>query len=260
MWRLALEAQDRQGSPLSLSYGSSDDAFNPSNLWDRDKVFGCHCDSRNDLQPYNGPKSYISGVYVDNPRIGGWSGYDCSRKWCPTGDDPLASGNFEEQTVVCQNNTGNFTLTFRGVESEPISPSLNASEFKSILQEMTTIGEIDVDFPPGNNLTACHSSYGSVVNGSLRGATITFYTELGDLPLLIPTIKEGGKNNILVNETVQGTKLNAECSNRGICDYDTGSCKCLPGFSGSAGNSSSGLRRDCGRRSDDGFTLNSYYP
>lgn len=30
--------------------------------------------------------------------------------------------------------------------------------------------------------------------------------------------------------SVKGTKENAECSNRGICDYKSGSCKCFTGF------------------------------
>jgi len=65
---------------------------------------------------------------------------------------------------------------------------------------------------------------------------------------------------IALNETTKGTKENDECSNRGICDYDTGQCKCMPGFASSAGNGTmAGLRRDCGRRSDDFFTLNPYY-
>eukprot|EP00615_Pteridomonas_danica_P005959 CAMPEP_0114354738 /NCGR_PEP_ID=MMETSP0101-20121206/19708_1 /TAXON_ID=38822 ORGANISM="Pteridomonas danica, Strain PT" /NCGR_SAMPLE_ID=MMETSP0101 /ASSEMBLY_ACC=CAM_ASM_000211 /LENGTH=727 /DNA_ID=CAMNT_0001496363 /DNA_START=304 /DNA_END=2487 /DNA_ORIENTATION=+ len=261
MWRLALEAQDKQGSPLRLSYGDSDDEFNLNRLWDRDQMHGCHCDTRNDLQPYNGPKSHISGIYVDNPKVGGWSGYDCSRKWCPTGDDPLASGSFEEQTILCKNNTGNFTVSFRGVISDPISPSANASEFKEVLEGLTTIGEVDVTFPSsGANLTVCHSSYGFIpTNNTLRGVVVKFYSELGDLPMLHVRTAIEPKRDIQVNETVRGTKVNAECSNRGMCDYNTGSCMCLPGFGGSAGNESSGLRRDCGRRSDNGFTLNPFY-
>jgi hypothetical protein len=26
---------------------------------------------------------------LDNAMAGGYSGYDCTRQWCPTGDDPL---------------------------------------------------------------------------------------------------------------------------------------------------------------------------
>jgi hypothetical protein len=41
------------------------------------------------MQPANGPISFISGVLVDNSMSVGYTGYDCSRQWCPTGDDPL---------------------------------------------------------------------------------------------------------------------------------------------------------------------------
>jgi hypothetical protein len=38
MWQLALEAQDKQGTPLKLGYGTSDTELNPNFLWDRDMV------------------------------------------------------------------------------------------------------------------------------------------------------------------------------------------------------------------------------
>jgi hypothetical protein len=66
-------------------------------------------------------------------------------------------------------------------------------------------------------------------------------------------------DSIAVNETKKGTKENAECSNRGYCDYSTGQCQCLPGFSSSAGNDTTGIRRDCGHRNLFGYTLNPYY-
>ena len=91
----------------------------------------------------------------------------------------------------------------------------------------------------------------------LKGIKVTFYTELGDLPSIIAKFSDG--TPIPVAEAVKGTKENAECSNRGLCDYDTGLCECFPGFAGSAGNQSFGLRRDCGMRTDDGFTLNPYF-
>merc|ERR1712054_218324 len=33
-----------------------------------------------------------------------------------------------------------------------------------------------------------------------------------------------------ITEARQGTQENMECSNRGLCDYDTGLCKCFNGF------------------------------
>ena len=58
---------------------------------------------------------------------------------------------------------------------------------------------------------------------------------------------------------MKGTKENAECSNRGVCDYEAGQCQCISGFSSSAGNVTVGVRRDCGRRGPFGLTLNPYY-
>lgn len=41
-----------------------------------------------------------------------------------------------------------------------------------------------------------------------------------------------GKSGIdlFITEARQGTQENSECSNRGLCDYDTGLCKCFNGF------------------------------
>jgi hypothetical protein len=173
-------------------------------------------------------------------------------------------------------------LTFRQQTTKPISPRSSAKELELLLEELSTIGDVEVDIPgAGNdpNATVCDEAFGysgpsfnasgqeRFVAGGFRGVQVRFLTELGDLPLLIalpqdPKQRRDGKEvwaKIAVNETVKGTKENAECSNRGMCDYSTGECMCMPGFSGSAGNQSTGLRRDCGRRSEDGFTLNPYY-
>ena len=43
-------------------------------------------------------------------------------------------------------------------------------------------------------------------------------------------LREAGSCN--VTEIVQGTKENAECGNRGVCDRVSGLCNCFPGFTG----------------------------
>jgi hypothetical protein len=64
MWRLGLEAQDEFGVSKPVTYGDADDALSHPKFWDRDMVQGCHCDSRNDMQPYDGPVGLISGIQV----------------------------------------------------------------------------------------------------------------------------------------------------------------------------------------------------
>ena len=42
-----------------------------------------------------------------------------------------------------------------------------------------------------------------------------------------PTVKFA---KLAIAEAVKGSKENAECSNRGLCDYTTGLCKCFQGY------------------------------
>lgn len=72
------------------------------------------------------------------------------------------------------------------------------------MKDLTTIGEVDVTFPIEIvNKTICHPSFGQGNNNStLKGVAVTFYTELGDLPLMI--VKDGNGNNIQVRQSWVG--------------------------------------------------------
>jgi hypothetical protein len=60
------------------------------------------------------------------------------------------------------------------------------------------------------------------------------------LPLTTETTAFGGtwkvnyapphSGSLFLTEARKGTQENSECSNRGLCDYDTGLCKCFNGF------------------------------
>ena len=43
-----------------------------------------------------------------------------------------------------------------------------------------------------------------------------------------------------------GTKEYMECSGRGLCSRDTGTCACFPGYGSSDGQGGPGDRGDCG--------------
>eukprot|EP00596_Hydrurales_sp_CCMP1899_P008395 CAMPEP_0119044726 /NCGR_PEP_ID=MMETSP1177-20130426/33973_1 /TAXON_ID=2985 /ORGANISM="Ochromonas sp, Strain CCMP1899" /LENGTH=632 /DNA_ID=CAMNT_0007015301 /DNA_START=493 /DNA_END=2391 /DNA_ORIENTATION=+ len=58
----------------------------------------------------------------------------------------------------------------------------------------------------------------------------------------------GGTVNGL--RSLPGTTENAVCSNRGLCDEDTGECDCFSAWSSSNGRGEPGILKDCGYRND----------
>merc|ERR1719231_1895407 len=206
-------------------------------------IYGCHCDARDYKQPHMGPVDHISGVFVDNPNIGGYTGYNCARRTCPVGNDPLNPGVNEVQTIRCNGTSTNFTITFRQETTAPIKHNATTTDVAAALERLSTIGAVEVTFSKGSNF-ACNATYNLT-----QGIQVEFMSELGSVPLMTTTPVYN------VTESVKGTKTVAECADRGYCDYSTGLCKCLAGFTSSAGNNSLGNRRDCGKVDKFGYTL-----
>lgn len=64
-------------------------SFTYTDVWDADKIAGCQCDSP-------------------------MAGYDCSQQLCPSGDDPLTTGQVNEiQLLRCIATQGAFTLFYK---------------------------------------------------------------------------------------------------------------------------------------------------
>ena len=80
---------------------------------------------------------------------------------------------------------------------------------------------------------------GNVVN-------VTFYSELGDQPLIKYDINKLTGGTIDVIQKVPGDKENKICSSQGLCNHLTGECECFNGYSSSDGSGNAGLRADCG--------------
>ena len=63
--------------------------YDYTTIWDADKIQGCYCDYPN-------------------------FGYDCSLRQCPTGDDPLTTGQKNAvQLVECIASGGSFVLHYK---------------------------------------------------------------------------------------------------------------------------------------------------
>ncbi|EQC38194.1 hypothetical protein, variant [Saprolegnia diclina VS20] len=215
-------------APLTKLNGDPRPAFTygsvPNNnpTWDSNQVQGCAC----------------------NP---GYEGFDCSKLSCPTGDDPLTyydkNGMVQVntvQTIVCTATTGTFTLGFRGDFTAPLPFTITSATLASILNLLPAFGQVLVSYSAG--AAACTSNGANVIS-------ISFLSVFGALPPVRYTTY--GVTSIAVYNdgtmgSVVGTKEDALCSNRGLCDYTKGHCVCATGFTSSDGYGHAGTRGDCG--------------
>jgi len=205
----------------TLDYSKCTETFTYTEPWETEKMFGCVCDK-------------------------GFSGYDCSIRTCPTGDDPLTASQLNEiQLLECRATSGTFTLTFMGETTKRISFDASSSELETTLTSLRTIRR------SGSDPTVAISYDGSTACAEDgNDIQITFLQNFGDLPLLIPdgtNLVHSSLTPILTNPGGSiGTKENDVCSNRGFCTQSTGVCDCLDYWITSNGYSGAGTRGDCG--------------
>lgn len=217
-------SEDVKGS--RMTYGTN----YLSTTWDYNKVTGCLCDHDGSYNKSSVLSATNTGDILD------WTGYDCSLRTCPHGNDPLSSQTKarEVQNITCAQTSGTFTVTFRQATTDALAYNINNAALETALEGLKTIGDVSIS---NSGDVAC----------SEDGATslVTFKTEMGDLPLMSGTATNGP---IEFGESTKGTIDNVECSNRGVCDRVTGTCKCAAGYvSGdSTGLAAKGARGDCG--------------
>jgi len=191
-------------------------------LWDGIRLQGCKCDYR-------------------------WQGADCSERRCPYGDDPLMTDatGYEVQTVTstdCDNADldGTFKLKFTDVWGEVwTTASINTAIYSTgvkttletdmadaltkipndIVEEVTVVASasgtngvtytITFTKNPGNINSLSVHSVATTGTGTCASSATTFFT--------VATSTSGGNEEI-------------ECSNRGVCDRSSATCKCFKGY------------------------------
>lgn len=216
--------------------------------WDADMIQGCACDS-------------------------GFEGYDCNRRSCPVGDDPLTTGQDNEvQLISCTINPlsmpgATIRLSFRGAISRALPLTASPIDFHTALEELPTISRVSVSYSALNEF--CRAADG--IAGE-NVATVTFLDQHGELPRIVILNEKGrplygaldnfitvatkGESIFALRDTVtggtnefisvKGTKEAVVCSNRGACDHRTGVCHCYTGFTSSNGQGQPGNYPDCG--------------
>lgn len=200
------------GDLVPINYG-----LNPNNplTWDHDQVLGCFCSD-------------------------GWGGYDCSLRTCAYGDDPQTFHQANEiSQFVCEDSdsSGSFVLTFRDHSTITINGNQKAEDMENALNDLPSINHVSVTSQIDGT---------ALCQNPAQVFEIEFLSPTGDVPLMLLSNTLNIDGNIQLSEHVKGTKEYATCSNRGLCDKDTGECRCFSGFASSDGQGNSGSLADCG--------------
>lgn len=250
------------GEASPVTYGADP---NNGHTWESNSIFGCLCDE-------------------------GYTGYDCSRRVCDQGDDPMTQEQLSEiQVFRCidalsaapigqtytsavsldaaavsshsaaqrRGATSFFRLRFREQTTENIIPSDDVWRLKQALEQLKSIGSVDVTFH--NHNSVCAGFPGSIFS-------VTFRTEGGGSPfpdlhrrslvLSPPPVRLESQVGVSIDlamdqvgQSIEGfanrnsTTENSICSDRGLCNERTGICECFRGYTSAGAND---LRRACG--------------
>lgn len=190
----------------------------------------------------------------------GYSGFDCSIKNCPTGDDPLTTGQVNEvQLIKCSAIAGGFVLYYNGSVSPYIRYTASASDVAAALLAIPLITGIKVSFSISSG-TAC-SALSNVISIEFTNqfgpqsplvavADATMIAQRGSILVAADGVTSITASNGVTYKSVKGTKENDACSNRGYCSTVDGVCSCYATngdvYSSSNGYGKAGTRGDCG--------------
>lgn len=191
--------------------------------WDSNRIFGCLCDDT-------------------------YTGFDCSLRTCPYGDDPESLNQFDEvQEITCSADSSisaSFVLSFRDQTTSQLFPSSTLSQLKEALESLSTVGKVRLEYASLYPTDTICDTIGHTIN-------VTFLTKHGNLPLIKANLVNFSE--LSVSKHRSGTKEMLECSGRGLCNRETGFCECFEGYGSSDGTGKIGYLGDCGYR--EPFTL-----
>ncbi|KAJ1446442.1 hypothetical protein M885DRAFT_625253 [Pelagophyceae sp. CCMP2097] len=207
-------AATSNGDDMAFTYGATP---NNARTWDHDMVQGCACDA-------------------------GFSGYDCALRTCPSGDDPHTGNQDNEvQKLVCRHDgvptTGVLRFSFRRQQTNLLPFAATFAQLEAALEALSTVADVRV-------YGADDDAKGPICSKAGTPVFIEFRSPTADVPLIKVALTD--VDFASVSEFTKGTKEDATCSRKGLCNSETGACECFPGFKSSNGQGRQGTLADCG--------------
>jgi hypothetical protein len=150
------------------------------------------------------------------------------------------------QKVYCTANAGTFKLNFRNQTTATFTYDTTPEEATTLLNELTSIGEVGVSVDPASSVT---NAVCSNVDSENHYFAVWFKTERGTIPSLTiseTTLTHGVLAVLSVSPLVEGLGTMKECSGKGECNRLIGLCECWPHWGSSDGYGNIGIRNDCG--------------
>jgi len=228
--RMACPGTDDKGAVCS-GHGSCEyisDISTTYDLWDKRAARICRCEP-------------------------GWKGTDCKQRMCPHGDDPMYT-----------NTTGSEVQAFYMSCNTPGSTGVEGTfklEYKDVFGETWTTTNISLALGTnalGTVAADTAAALQAIPNGVLQTVTVTasvpntndilfsvtFTGNPGDLHLMTSDVRGVYCDTVTARllddtddvvshyKTQSGGFTNTECSNRGLCDFETGLCGCFKGYTG----------------------------
>jgi hypothetical protein len=205
-------------------------------LWDFDRQMACLCDAK-------------------------WTDIDCSRRMCPKGNYALysdtdqvdeiqkISAGVSGTTTWTQDTT--FSMIFRSTLGEEFTTrpvwfgdattqgtedALLQNALKALPNRVIEDVVVTQDDRSATDAFAMSVTFAGACNtGDVTQLNVITHTcTVGCMPVLSLSIDAEVIASVALQmhtaTVVPGTKVNTECSGRGVCDYESGICDCFSGY------------------------------